>query len=126
MTFILEVEKTFKALQGLKSPVRNGQDLPTLYPKDGFDVIMKVGVTFNDDQLNERGWFVDSDKLEEHVENLITQLSGVVWTELFEFRPTFERVASWSFDQLAPVVHQLTYISFYNQTLGVTTTYRKE
>ncbi|MES9513021.1 hypothetical protein ACIQYW_13665 [Rhodococcus erythropolis] len=45
---------------------------------------MRVGFSFEDDQLGERGWFVDTDALDESVDRCAERLAGGAWPEIFE------------------------------------------
>lgn len=123
--FEVEISKRFRARQGLSSPVRLAQDLPTLAPKDGFTVILRVVVEFQDSQLNERGWFVDTDTLDETVGDYAQYLASSTWTILFDIpRPTFELIAKKTYEALRPNIKQLAYVELVNETLGVRTRYR--
>jgi hypothetical protein len=55
MSFLVEVEHRFRAVQGLASPVRRLRGLPRMEAGDGIDVTAAVGVRFRDDQLTGRG-----------------------------------------------------------------------
>ena len=46
-----------------------------------------------------------------------------VWTELFDFRPTFELVARHLYDQLATRIPQLAFVELRDETFEVTTRY---
>ena len=123
--FEVEISKHSRARQGLSSPVRAAKDLPTLAPKDGFAVTLRVVVEFQDSQLNERGWFVDTDTLDEIVGDYAQHLASTAWTELFDIpRPTFEVVAKNTYEALRPTIKQLAYVELVNETLGVRTRYR--
>ena len=84
---------------------------------------MRAGFSFEDDQLGERGWFVDTDALDESVDRCVERLAGGAWPEIFDFRPSFENVAKWAFTDLAPSIPQLDYVELDNETIGVTTRY---
>ena len=122
---LLEIEKSFRAIQGLKSPIRDAQGLPGLQPQNGYELTLKAAIAFEENQLTEQGWFVDSDAVDRELEQITAYLSSKSWTELFEYRPTFERIASWAFNELNQKVPQLSYITICNQTLGVNLTYNK-
>jgi hypothetical protein len=47
-------------------------------PAEGFEVTMRVGLSFADDQLGDRGWFVDTDALGEAVDRWVQKLTGGV------------------------------------------------
>ncbi len=125
-TYIVEVTNSFNARQGLRSPVRSNAGLASLPLENGFQVIMKVGVRFDDDQLTDNGWYIDTDALEQRLVGCANILSGDVWTELFDFRPTFEQVSRWLFKKLQSDVAQLSYVELENVTLGVTTIYEDD
>lgn len=126
MKYVLEIEKAFNASQGLKSPIRDSKGLPALQPSTGYQLVLKTGIIFDEMQLTERGWFVDTDAVDVELEAIVSRLSSKKWTELFEFRPTFELVARWIFIQLQPRVAQLDHITLVNQTLGITVRYTKD
>jgi len=117
------LEKKFKARQGLKSPIRNAQSLPSLQPPDGYDLSLRVGIAFADRQLGERGWFIDTDSVESELDKIAAHLAAGTWTDLFDFRPTFEHVTRWAHQQLQPLIPQLDYVEIHNRTLGVSTKY---
>jgi hypothetical protein len=115
----------FKARQGLRAPIRHDNNLPNAVPSEGFSVVIRAGIEFKRSQLNEKGWFVDTDAVELQLKRLASYLSSDTWTNLFDFRPTFERVAEVSYQRLAPEIPQLVYIELDNETLGVKTRYVK-
>lgn len=121
--FTVEIAKQLHARQGLRSPVRAAKGLPGLVPQSGFSVIVRAGINFDDTQLNERGWFVDTDAVEAFIIEQCDYLAGNTWTELFEFRPTFEAVAKWLYEDLKAKVPQLNYIELENETINVKTRY---
>jgi hypothetical protein len=53
MGFVVEVERRFRATQGLVSPVRAARGLPGIPPGEGVEVAVKAGVAFDDGQLTE-------------------------------------------------------------------------
>ena len=121
--FSVEIRRTFAVRQGLPAPVRDAKNLPPLMPAEGFRVTMRAGFSFEDDQLGERGWFVDTDALDESVDRCAERLAGGAWPEIFDFRPSFENVAKWSFTELASTIPQLTYVELDNERIGVATRY---
>jgi len=125
MTYLIELKREFKAKQGLESPIRRSKNLPSLQPSDGCSLVLKVGIEFNESQLGPRGWFVDTDSLEGFLDEICQRLSKNKWTEIFDFRPTFELVTKWVFEQLESNITQLQYIEIENQTLGSKTRYDK-
>jgi 6-pyruvoyltetrahydropterin/6-carboxytetrahydropterin synthase len=123
MSYVLELAKEFRARQGLASPIRSMKKLPPLQPSDGYSFVLRAGITFSDGQLNEHGWFVDTDSLDAALNALTTRLGGKTWTELFPFRPTFELVARWAYRELRQTVPQLAYVELENKTLATTVQY---
>ncbi|MDB5178316.1 MAG: hypothetical protein JWN01_259 [Patescibacteria group bacterium] len=123
MSYVVTLRKEFKALQGLKSPIRDAKKLAPLQPVDGYSITLTAAIRFDDDQMGERGWFVDTDSLDDILAATASHLSSQKWTELFEFRPTFEQVARWTYQKLAPQITQLAYIELDNKTLGATVRY---
>lgn len=121
--FSVEMYQRFTARQGLGSPVRAAQGLPGLVPAEGFAVVLRVGISFQDSQLTDKGWFVDTDAIEERLEDCCTYLGSDVWTVIFKFRPTFELVAQWAFNMLKNDIPGLQYVSLENETVGVITKY---
>jgi 6-pyruvoyltetrahydropterin/6-carboxytetrahydropterin synthase len=123
MAFVVEVEHAFSAAQGLASPVRAERGLSPIPPGEGIPMILRIGVAFDDDQLTDRGWFFDTDAAAEVVEACCDNLAQRAWTELFDFRPTFELVARHAFHRLSDSVTQLAYVELRDQTFGVSTRY---
>ena len=123
MHYQLELARSFTAKQGLKSPVLAAQGKAPTAPAEGFAVVMRVGVLFDESELKPTGWFVDTDALDQYLDYCAAHLISDTWTSLFDFRPTFELVARWIFQKLAPDVPGLTYVELENVTLGVSTRY---
>ena len=123
MSFVVEVQRRIRVVQGLPSPVRARSGLPPIASGAGVDLAVTAGVAFADDQLTERGWFFDTDAAAEEVERCCAPLEAGVWTDLFDFRPTFELVARHLFRQLAPSTPQLTFVELHDETFGVRTRY---
>lgn len=121
MAFVVEVERTTTIIQGLASPVRAAHGLPGIPAGDGVTLALKIGVAFEDDQLTERGWFFDTDSAAEVVHECCDNLSRGVWTELFDFRPTFELVARHLYHRLADRIPQLAFVEQRDETFEVTT-----
>jgi hypothetical protein len=117
----LEISQVFQANQGLKSPVRAAEGLQPL--TTSFTVMINVGINFSDDQLTSRGWFVDTDAVERQLAHCADYLASDAWTQLFEFRPTFELVAKWTYDRLSKDIPQLQYVELDNKTIAVKTRY---
>jgi hypothetical protein len=94
------LSKAFNARQGLKSPVRAAKGLPGLVPDGGFSVRLSVAIRFNDTQINEQGWFVDTDAVEDTVASWAEHLSsdkwipggvpGILWCGLLQTQPTVQ------------------------------------
>ena len=122
MSFVVEVEHRFRAVQGLRSPVRSRRGLPLLAPGAGVEVVVTAGVAFADDQLTERGWFFDTDAAAAELEHCCAALSARPWTEVLP-RPTFELVARHLFGVLAQRLPQLSYVELRDCDFGVTTRY---
>jgi 6-pyruvoyltetrahydropterin/6-carboxytetrahydropterin synthase len=123
MAFVVEVEHAFSAAQGLASRVRAGRGLSPIPPGASIPMILRVGVAFDEDQLTDRGWFFDTDATAEVVEACCDHLAERAWTELFDFRPTFELVAKHVFHRLSESIVQLAYVELRDPTFGVTTRY---
>lgn len=123
MAFVVEVEHEFRAVQGLPSPIRAGRGLSLIAPGDSVSVLLRVGVAFDDDQLTERGWFFDTDAAGEILESCCEDLSRRPWTELFDFRPTFELVARHIFHRLSGRIAQLAFVELRDQAFGSSTRY---
>lgn len=122
--YYVEISQSFSARQGLKSPVRKADGLPALITESGFDIRMSIGISFADDQLTSRGWFVDTDAVEKQVKQCVDYLASDTWTQLFDFRPTFELVAKWVYEELSKTIPQLQYVELENTTIAVKTQYQ--
>ena len=101
MAYAVEWEHRTVVVQGLPSPVRARLGRPRIPAGEGVPLGLKVGVWFDEEQLTDKGWFVDTDEVADVVRECADGLSGRRWTEMFDFRPTFELVARHLFDQLA-------------------------
>jgi hypothetical protein len=123
MSFVVEVEHRFHTVQGLASPVRRLRGLARMEAGDGIDVTAAVGFRFRDDQLIGRGWFLDTDAVAEELERCCAPLGERPWTELFDFRPTFELVARQVYERLSPAIPQLAFVELRDETFGVRTRY---
>ena len=123
MSYSVEVSVPFVARQGLRSPVRAANAQAPAAPEQGFSVVLRAGVSFQEEQLNDRGWFVDTDAVETALQQCAKHLAGDSWTHLFDFRPTFELIARWAFRELEPAIPGLEYVTLENATLGVLTKY---
>jgi 6-pyruvoyltetrahydropterin/6-carboxytetrahydropterin synthase len=123
VSFVVEVDCRVRARPGLSSPVRarNGRSL--LAPGAAIDITVTVGVAFQDDQLDHLGRYFDTDAAAEQLDRACADLSGRPWTELFDFRPTFELVARHLFDRLAPHLPQLAFVQLHDESFGSRTRY---
>lgn len=108
------------------SPIRDAKGLPGLQPVDGYDISLIVGVQFQENQLNDKGWFIDTDSASDTLEDMNKHLSSKKWTELFEFRPTFELVSRWIHEQLSTKIPQLAYVEIKNKTFDIVIKYNKD
>ena len=124
MAYEIEVERVFRARQGLPSPVRQRRGLAPLGPGADVEVVLRAAVAFDDAQLTARGWFFDTDELAERLDGWAQVLGADVWTARFAFRPTFELVARHVFGELSPVVPQLAWVELEDRTFGSRTRYR--
>jgi len=123
MSFVIEVEHRFAAVQGLPSPVRARRGLALIPPGEGVTVVVTAGVRFADEQLTDWGWFLDTDAVSEELAKACTELADRPWTEVFAFRPTFELVARHLFGELTGRIPQLAFVALRDETFGVTTRY---
>jgi len=119
-----EALAAFRAVQGLRSPVRARRGLSLISPAKGIDVVLRVGIAFADDQLTEDGRFVDTDLVAEQIQGCCDDLAERTWTELFEFRPTFELVARHVFERLSTGIAGLAYVELMDREFNVRTRYR--
>src|SRR3954447_23311838 len=113
MPYEAEVERVFRARQGLPPPGRARRGLA---PGADIEVVLRAGVTFADDQLTDRGWFFDTDALAERLDEWAAVLGDGPWTARFPFRPTFELVARHIFTELSGVVAQLSWVELADRT----------
>jgi hypothetical protein len=123
VSFLVEVEHRFRAVQGLPSPVRAQHGLALLPAGSAVDLVITAGVEFEEDQLTERGWFFDTDAAAIVLRQRCAALQSRPWTELFDFRPTFELVARHLHRELATDLPQLSFLKIRDETFGVTTGY---
>jgi hypothetical protein len=120
VSYLVEVSRDFQAQQGLPSPVRRRRALP---PTSTIDVTLRVAVTFDDDQLTDQGWFLDTDAVAELLDTWAARLADGPWTTRFPFRPTFELVARHLFADLSPRIPQLSWLELEDRTFGTRTRY---
>jgi hypothetical protein len=126
MGFVVEVERRFRAVQGLPSPVRARRGLPGIPPGEGVEVVVRAGVEFAEEQLTTRGWFFDTDAATEELERCCADLEGPAWTAVFAFRPTFELVARELYARLSARLPQLAFVEIQDLTYGVNTRYTRD
>jgi hypothetical protein len=118
MAFTVEVQRRFRARQGLTAAVRS-----VLAPGEDVPVVLRIGVDFDDAQLTERGWFFDTDVTGAVLDDCCAELAGTVWTSLFPFRPTFELVARELYQRLSARIPQLTFVELEDEAFGSSTRY---
>ena len=123
MAFVVEVERAFRAVQGLRSPVRARRGLSLISPAKGVDVNLRVGIAFSDDQLTDEGRFFDTDLVAEQIQACCDDLAERTWTELFDFPPTFELVARHVFNRLSAGIAGLAYVELTDKEFNVRTRY---
>jgi hypothetical protein len=124
MSFVVEVDRHLRIRQGLSSPVRARHGRPLLEPGAAVDLTVTVGVAFEDDQLDHLGRYFDTDAAAEHLDQACADLAAHVWTDLFDFRPTYELVARHLFGRLASEIPQLAFVRLHDETFGSRTCYR--
>jgi hypothetical protein len=117
MGYLVEVDRRFSVRQGLP-----GSGSVRLEPGAAIDLTVTVGVAFDEDQLDDRGRFFDTDAAAELIDRACADLATRPWTELFDFRPTFELVARHLFETLA--IPQLAFVELRDETFGSRTRYR--
>lgn len=123
MSFVVEVDRRFRVRQGLASPVRARNGQPLLEPGAAVALTVTIGVAFEDAQLDRRGRFFDTDAAAELVDRACAGLTTRPWTELFDFRPTFELVARHLFERLTPELPQLAFVQLHDESFGSRTRY---
>lgn len=123
MIYRVCLARDFAALQGLGSPVRDAKGLGPLQPTGGYDLTIQATIVFDESQLTDRGWFVDTDAVEDVLQATADYLASDKWTRLFEFRPTFELVSRWAYYKLAADIPQLASVKLINRTIGTATEY---
>ncbi|BCJ43517.1 hypothetical protein GCM10010168_41730 [Actinoplanes ianthinogenes] len=120
MAYTVEVERRFRARQGLTAAVRS-----VLAPGEDVPVLLRIGVDFEDAQLTGRGWFFDTDVAGDLLDKCCAELAGAVWTSLFPFRPTFELVARDLYERLAAGIPQLAFVELRDEAFGTVTRYHR-
>lgn len=107
----------------MQSPVLLANKGDLLAADQLHDVSLTIGVKFSADQVNDQGWFVDTDRLDQQLEEIVLLLSSKKWTELFDFRPTFELVSKYAYEQLTSSINQLAYVELSSETFRSKTRY---
>jgi hypothetical protein len=118
MGFVVEVDRRLRIRQGLPTSGKS-----RLEPGAAVDLTVTVGVAFEDDQLDRLGRYFDTDAAADLVDRACGDLATRAWTDLFEFRPTFELVARHLFERLAPEIPQLAFVQLHDETFGSRTRY---
>jgi hypothetical protein len=124
MPFIVDVCVVFRARQGLPSPVRAAAGQERLVLGEDVEAALRAGVSFEDGDLTERGWFFDTDALFARLTALAGLLGEGPWTDRFAFRPTFELVARHLYGELASEVPGLAFVELEDRTYGSRTRYQ--
>jgi hypothetical protein len=119
MSFVVEVDRRFPVRQGLP-----GAGKARIEPGAAVELTVTVGVAFEDDQLDHLGRYFDTDDAADRIDAACAELTTHRWTELFDFRPTFELVARHLFERLTPEIPQLAYVQLHDETFGSRTRYR--
>jgi len=123
--YVLQVDSRFRAKQGLLSPVRAGAGLPSLDEADGRPFVVRAGLTFVEEAINDTtGRAVDSDLILLRLQDATRSASTQPWTELFNFRPTLERMARHFYEFLAESLDGLAYVEVHDTTAGLTVRYQ--
>lgn len=125
MSFLVTVARHARIHQGLTAPVRAARGLEPLErpAASGRQIRLVVGIRFEDDDLTERGIFVDTDSVEEHLDQEVARLESAPWTQIFPFRPSMERVSRDLFHRLQRRIDNLAYVELDDVQLGVLTRY---
>lgn len=117
MSYVVEVDRRFEVRQGLP-----GRGKVRLRPGEAIELTVTVGVAFEEEQLDERGRYFDTDAAAELIDEACAGLATRPWTELFDFRPTFELVARHLYAKLA--IPGLAFVQLHDRTFGTRTLYR--
>jgi hypothetical protein len=118
MSYLVEVDRHFRVRQGLP-----GSGPARLAKGAAIELTVTIGVAFEDDQLDDRGRYFDTDVAAEQVDRACDDLASRPWTSRFGFRPTFELVARHLFQELAAEIPQLAFVELYDRTFGSRTRY---
>jgi hypothetical protein len=125
MPYVVQIESSFRARQGLASPTRSDAGLPSLDDAGGRSFVLRVGLEFADEAVDNRaGRALDSDIVSLLVERTTNSLSAEPWTTLFEFRTSLERVSRHVYDTLAVSVQSLSYVEIRDGAAGLTVRYQ--
>ena len=122
---MVTVARSASIKQGLSSPVRTAAGLRPLELPDGQGrpVELRIGIGFDDADLTDRGWFLDTDMVAQHLDREAIMLESAPWTEIFPFRPTMELVSRHLFERLQVHIDHLVYVELDDVELGVVTRY---
>jgi 6-pyruvoyltetrahydropterin/6-carboxytetrahydropterin synthase len=120
LSFVVEVDRRLRIRQGLPTSGK-----VKLAPGAAVDLTVTVGVAFEDAQLDRLGRYFDTDAAADLVDRVCGDLGSRTWTELFDFRPTFELVARHLFERLAPEIPQLAFVELRDETFGSRTRYKR-
>jgi hypothetical protein len=123
VSFVVEVDRPIQVRQGLSSPVRARTGQSLLEPGAVIDLTVTIGVAFEDDQLDHLGRYFDTDAVVDRLGRACADLEARPWTELFDFRPTFELVARRLFERLAAEIPQLAFVQLHDRSFGSRTRY---
>lgn len=124
MPYVVHVESSFRARQGLTSTVRSAAGLHSLDEADGRPFVLRVGLVFTDEAVdNDDGRAMDSDIVSLMVQKTARDLSTTPWTTLFDFRPTLERVTRHLYSALAAELPELSHVEIDDLTAGLTVRY---
>lgn len=125
MPFTVTVARSASIKQGLLSPVRGAAGLRPLEMPDGpgRPLELRIGIEFDDPDLMDSGWFLDTDTVAQHLDLEARRLESAPWTEIFSFRPTMELVSRHLFQRLQVHVERLAYVELSDIELGIVTGY---
>ena len=125
MPFTVTVARSASIKQGLSSPVRAAAGLrPLELPTGpGRPLELRIGIRFDDADLTDRGWFLDTDAVAQHLDREASRLESAPWTAIFTFRPTMELVSRHLFQRLRVHIEHLAYVELSDVELGSITRY---
>lgn len=125
MSYLVTVARPARIHQGLAAPVRATRGLePVERPSaPGRQIRLVAGITFDDYDLTARGIFVDTDTVEQCLEQEVTRLESAPWTQIFSFRPSMELVSRDVFYRLQARIDNLGYVELDDLQIGASTRY---